>query len=128
MTTARGLGLALLVAASAAALTAANGSARIRADVPVAILQPTQGYFVLHNSFVATAAAVAVKEADAERGVAIPLRLVPIRYTRRAAASELIRKVEAAGSRIVILPCNDDAVPQLAAAAVAARLFVLSPC
>jgi ABC-type branched-subunit amino acid transport system substrate-binding protein len=122
-------GALALLAVAAAVLAAPTAARTAPAEVSVALLQPTGGSFAAHNALLQRGAAIAASQIDEHAtDTSVRIRLRPVPYRPGTSASAVIRTAVAGGSRIVILPCNDDAVPKLLAAAAARGLFVLSPC
>jgi ABC-type branched-subunit amino acid transport system substrate-binding protein len=120
----------LTFALAAVAAQVAGARALPRATVHVAMFVPASGYFTAQNALVANGAQVAAVEIDQAGGVGRSVKIVfsriPLSPDANPAAA--IQAAKGHGASVVILPCDVNAQPSLAAAASKAGLLTLSPC
>jgi branched-chain amino acid transport system substrate-binding protein len=95
----------------------------------VVVDQPPPGTFAEQNRFIAEGAQVAAEELNAAGGLPghIDVNLVP-QSLDGLSASALQERLRADASGVLILPCDTDSQPSLAAAAARAGTLMLAAC
>jgi ABC-type branched-subunit amino acid transport system substrate-binding protein len=121
---------AATLAATAAGSTAAAATATVPGTLRAAILVPAGGDFAPHNALIANGAQIAATESGVSGGDVGPVRitLTRARFAADASPAAVMSTLASRGIRVVVLPCNVDATPALAAAGAKRKLLMLAPC
>jgi branched-chain amino acid transport system substrate-binding protein len=118
----------ILVAAGGAATTTRHELAG--GTLHVAMLVPASGDFSVHNTLLADGAQIAVNEIDAAGGIGgtVKLDLIKRPLEPDTSPEQVVASLADQKTDVLILPCDLDSVPGLAAAAAKRGMLMLAPC